>query len=140
MVPGSTFGKGVKVLVEAKERPTSLRPQPGASTAGVTERRVDGEMMTMLVPAWYGVLVSQSPDAGSTWGPPSPFLPHGRHKESIEVSSKPVGGATFQVPAPLFNWCACLRPFAIGVRVSTTPERLSTCHLESRVSLTLIRG
>jgi len=148
VVPGSTFGKGVKVLVEAEERPTSKRPQAGASTAGVTERRVDGEMMTMLVPAWYGVSVSQSPDAGSTWGPPSPFLPHGRHKESIEVSSKAVGGTTFQVPAcsplqsvclpaPLRNWCACVHNPREVEHMS--PRNECEFDLDSRVSITLIQ-
>jgi len=90
-----------------------------------------------LVPAWYGVSVSQSPDAGSTWGPPSPFLPHGRHKESIEVSSKPVGGTTFQVPAPLCNWCACVHNPREVEHMS--PRIEGEFDLDLRVGVTLIQ-
>jgi hypothetical protein len=32
------------------------------------------------------VSVSQSADWGRSWGPPSPFLPHGRHKQRIEFT------------------------------------------------------
>jgi hypothetical protein len=95
VVPGTSFARGVKVLL----------PQDAVATHGEHSRgqRVEEEekekqgrcesqsLMTLLVPTWYGVSLSQSDDWGGSWGPPSPFLPHGRHKESVLVSSHNMG-------------------------------------------------
>jgi hypothetical protein len=70
--------------------------------------------MTLLIGTWYGVSLSQSPDGGESWGPPSPFFPHGRHKEFVEVMAKVVGGSTVEVCicslAPFFPLLICTKP------------------------------
>jgi hypothetical protein len=92
VVPGTSFGKGVKLLL----------PKTQGGAAGASERGGGGSqqqavtaqehLMTLLVPTWYGVSLSQSADWGRRWGPPSPFMAHGRHKESVVVRSERLFG------------------------------------------------
>lgn len=90
VVPGTSFGRGVKLLLP---EPTDgqLAGSDWSEPAGRGKQAIAprDHLMTLLVPTWYGVSVSQSADWGNSWGPPSPFLPHGRHKESVVLRSGP---------------------------------------------------
>ena len=90
VVPGTSFGKGVKLLL-----PKTQGGAAGASERGGSQQHAvtaQEHLMTLLVPTWYGVSLSQSADWGKRWGPPSPFLAHGRHKESVVVRSERLFG------------------------------------------------
>jgi len=103
VVPGTSFPRGAKILLPATGPGTQRTSGGGAEGSN---------LLTMLVPTWYGVSLSQSADGGRSWGPPSPFFPHGRHKESVEVTAKRVGGATVEVG---FAPCSRLVAVFLGV-------------------------